>query len=353
MKKKTISALSSKINTSPGSLLYIGDVHRHKTDIQLITYNPETVNEFTSQDIEEVISKYDPDSVNWININGLHDVEVIERIGMKFGLHPLLMEDILNTHQIPKVEDYDDCQFFTLKMLLIGNAQINREHVCFVLGRNFIISFNEKSGDYFDQIKARLITGKGRSRKRKADYLYYLLIDRVVDNYYLILESIAGEIEETEDKLVNPEDIRSFKKILSVKRKLIEMRKEIFPLQNAVGYLINNDTGLIENSTLPFLKDIQDHVTQVTEIYNSLYETIPLLLDLYNSNLSNRLNSVMKTLTVVATIFIPLTFIVGFYGMNFKYMPEIYWKWSYPVLVIIMIVISVFMVIYIKKKKWE
>jgi len=355
MKKKSLSALRTKVNTSPGSLVYLGDIHRPSAEIQLITYNPEKVDVHTGSDMVEILAKCGDDCINWINIDGLHDISMIEKIGEKFSLHPLLLEDILNIHHIPKLEDYGDCQFFTLKMMTINNDdnQIHHEHLSFVLGRNYLLSFNENNGNYFDQIRERLIAGKGRSRKRKADYLYYLLIDRIVDNYYVVLESIAGEIEATEEVLVNPDERSSIQNILSVKRKLIDMRKEIIPLKSAVGILVNNDSDLIDKATLPFLNDLRDHVTQVNEIYNSLYETVPMLLDLYNSNVSNRLNSVMKTLAIVGTIFIPLTFIVGFYGMNFKYMPELYWKWGYPGIIFLMVTVTVFMIIYIRKKKWE
>lgn len=347
---------SKKSGLPPGSLVYVGEQITKDVKITVIDYDDEHFEEKIITTIEESYKFKDTKTVTWINIDGVHRSEIIEKIGKHFDIHSLILEDILNTaQQHPKMDDLGNYIFVILKMLSYDEKQdiVNTEQVSLILGSNYVISFQEgKEGDVFDPIRERIRTSRGRIRKMGADYLVYELIDIIIDNYFLILEKLGDRIEDLEEKLVNnptPETLRSLHKL---KREMIMLRKSVWPLREVVNRMERGESFLIKESTAIYLRDVYDHTIQVIDTIETFRDIISGMVDIYLSSISNRMNEIMKVLTIIATIFIPLTFIVGIYGMNFKYMPEIEWHWGYPAVWIIMIVITVFMLIYFKKKKW-
>ncbi len=346
--------MSRKAGLPPGTLLYIGEKKTEKARIRLINYNPGHLEERDLSAIEEGFPYKEAASVTWINVDGIHQVDIIEKIGSHWGLHPLTLEDILNTEQRPKMEDFEDYLFLVLKMLTYdeGKSQLCMEQVSFVLGPSFVISFQEIEGDVFEPVRNRLRSGRGRIRKMGPDYLAYALMDAVVDNYFLVLEKIGEDIETLEDELVKRPRPETVQAIHDLKRKLIFMRKSVWPLREAVVRLERGETPLIQEKTVVYLRDVYDHTIQVIDTIESFRDMVSGMLDVYLSSLSNRMNEVMKVLTIIATIFIPLTFIAGIYGMNFEYMPELKWHSAYGLVWIVMIVIALSMLWFFRKRKW-
>lgn len=347
--------LIRKTGLPPGTLVYTGDKKNEKVTIHLIDYSENSFEERIIEDIEDCAIYKDKPTVSWINIEGIHDTKIIEKTGKLFRIHPLLLEDILNINQRPKAEDFDDYLFFTLKMLHYDKAkkEISFEQVSFVLGKYHVISFQEGlEGDLFDSIRDRLKANKGTIRKKGADYLAYLLIDAIVDNYYEVIEQLDETIEELETSIMEGRTNHGIAHIQKLKKDLIYLRKSIYPLREAISYLLKGESGLIQAGTLRYFRDIYDHTIYVFENLETYRDILTGLLDVYLSSLSNKMNVVMKTLTIISTIFIPLTFIVGVYGMNFDFFPELHWKWSYPIVWLVMISLSLCMVIYFKRKRW-
>jgi magnesium transporter len=347
--------LTRKTGLPPGTLIYTGEKKTEKVSIHLIDYSENSFEEKVIDDIDECVLYKDKPSVSWINIEGIHDTIIIEKTGKIFDLHPLLLEDILNVNQRPKAEDFNNYLFFTLKMLHYDKAkrEISFEQVSFVLGKYHVISFQEGiEGDLFDPIRERLKSNKGTIRKKGSDYLVYLLIDAIVDNYYEVLESLDETIEELEIAVMEERAKDCIAHIQKLKKDLIYLRKSIYPLREAISYILKGESQLVETTTLRYFKDVYDHTIYVFESLETYRDVLTGLLDVYLSSLSNKMNVVMKTLTIISTIFIPLTFIVGVYGMNFDFLPELHWKWSYPLVWLVMISISVYMVFYFKRKKW-
>ena len=287
-------------------------------------------------------------------MDGVHNVSVLEKLGDCFGLHRLVMEDIMNTDQRPKMEDYGEYLYIVLKMLAGGkNGEIVAEQVSLVLGANFVLSFQEGvEGDVFNLIRDHLRTGKGRIRKMKADYLAYALLDAVVDNYFVVLEKFGDKIESIETELIGNPTQETVQRIYQLKREMIFLHNAVWPLREVVSGLGKHESSLIQESTAPYLRDVYDHTIHVIDSVDIYREMLSSMLDLYLSSVSNRLNEVMKVLTVISLIFMPLTFIAGVYGMNFKYMPELEWHYGYFFSLFLMLGISVLMLFYFKRKKW-
>ena len=279
---------------------------------------------------------------------------MIEKIGRKFNLHHLVLENIIQTGQRPKIEDFDEYIFFLIKMLYYAptGGFIEEEQVSIILGKNYVISFQEKPGDVFDIIRERIRDPKYRIRKEGSDYLAYSLLDRIVDNYFVILETLGDTIEDTEKEVFSKSDGKTIRKIYSMKRKMIMVRKSIWPLREVVSSFIRSESPLISRSNYRFLNDLYDHIILLIDTIESFRDMVSGLLDIYLSSVSNKMNEVMKVLTIIATIFIPLTFIAGVYGMNFRNMPELYWPWAYFAVLGLMGVITIGMIIYFKRKKW-
>jgi magnesium transporter len=350
---KQASRRSRKTGLEPGSLVHVGERKIEKAKITLLDYDEEHIEERDVKNIEECFAFKETASVTWINIAGLHEVEIIEKLGGRFGLHPLILEDILNTGQRPKMEDGGDYIYLVLKTLSAnGGAEEKVEQVSLVLGPNFVITFLESDNPIFDPVKERIRKSKGRIRKMASDYLAYALLDTVVDNYFAILEKLGETIDLLEVELLSNPRTATLQQIHRLKREMIYLRKSVWPLREVISGLQRAESPLIKETTGMFLKDLYDHTIQVIDTVETFRDMLSGMLDTYLSSLSNRMNEVMKVLTIIATIFIPLTFLAGIYGMNFKFMPELEWRWGYFLVWGVMIVVGVALAAYFKRKKW-
>jgi magnesium transporter len=349
-----IKKRSPKVGLPPGTLVHIGEKKVEKARITIMDYDETNLEEKGAKTIEESYPFKDKPTVTWINIDGLHEVEIIEKLGSHFGLHPLLLEDILNTDQRPKMEDYGDYIFVVLKMLYPGENkdEIEAEQVSLILGSNFVISFQESEGDVFDPVRDRIRKNKGRIRKAGADYLAYALLDAIVDNYFLILENVGEKIEDTEQQLATNPSPETLQYIRELKNEMIFLRKSIWPLRELINGLERCESTLIHQSTGAYLRDVYDHTIQIIDTVESYRDMISGMVDIYLSSISNKMNEVMKVLTIFASIFIPLTFVAGLYGMNFEFMPELKWHWGYFALLAVMALIGISLVFYFKRKRW-
>jgi len=345
---------SNKVGLPPGTLVHIGEKRTEKVRITVIDYDETQFQEKEVETIEECFPFKDKPTVTWINIDGIHEVEIIEKIGKHFEIHPLVLEDILNTGQQPKMEDLEQYVLVILKMLFYDEEtkEINPEQVSLILGPNFLITFQEREGDVFNHIRDRIRKAKGRIRKTKADYLTYSLIDTIVDHYYVVLEKLGEWIEGLEEELVGNPTPETLQTIHTLKRELIFLRRSVWPLREAVISLERGESTLIHESTGIYLRDVYDHTIQVIDTIETFRDMVSGMLDVYLSSISNRMNEVMKVLTIIATIFIPLTFVAGIYGMNFKYIPELEWHWGYAGALILMGLIAFVMLLYFRRKRW-
>ncbi len=345
---------SRKAGLPPGSLIHVGEVKAERTKITVIDYAEKDFQEKETEAVEECFAFRDKATVTWINVDGVHDGEVIGKLGSCFGVHPLILEDIMSTGQRPKIEDMGSYIYIVVRMLSFQAAkrEVQSEQVSLILGPNFVISFQESVGDVFDSVRERIRTGKGRVRRMGPDYLAYALIDAIVDNYFLVLEKLGEKVEEIEEELVNDPSRKTLQEIHVMKREMIYLRKSVWPLREVISGLTRTESKLISESTGIFLRDVYDHTVQVIDTVETYRDMLSGMLDIYLSSISNRMNEVMKVLTIIATIFIPLTFIAGIYGMNFKVMPELEWRWGYFIVLGVMAGLAVWMVIYFKRKKW-
>jgi magnesium transporter len=329
-----------------------------KVILELIQYTDKEYSKHEDLPIGELIGNIKQDQINWINVDGLHEKSIVQKIGDHFCLHSLLVEDITSDHQ-PKVEEYDDYLFFTLKMLYrIEDNQIDYEQISFVLGKDYLLSFQEKEGDLFGPLRDRIRLDQGRIRKRKADYLLYRLVDIIVDNYYSVLDAIGQQIETIEEEIYQNSTDQQFRKIQKLKKELIYLRKALYPLRDAMSKLIKDESGFIEDANIRYYADVYDHVVHIIDSLDTYKDLTSGLMDIYINTLNTRMNEVMKVLTIISTIFIPLTFIVGVYGMNFDTeksvwnMPELKSAYGYPVVMGLMFIMVVGMIRYFKFKKW-
>jgi len=351
---KFIKKRSKKAGLPPGTLVHIGERKTEKIKITIMDYDETQFQVRETETLEECYPFKDRPTIIWINIDGIHEIETLEKLGDCFGLHPLTLEDILNTDQRPKIEDYGEYIFIVLKMLYPDDdtGEILAEQVSLVLGKNFVISFQEREGDIFNSVRERIRSGKGRIRKMGADYLVYSLLDSIVDNYFIILEKLGERIEFLEEKLIINPVPEAINLIHKLKREMIFLRRSVWPLREVIGSIERGESSLIKGSTNIYLRDVYDHTIQVIDTIETFRDILSGMLDIYLSSVSNRLNAVMKVLTIIATIFMPLTFIAGIYGMNFKYMPELEWRWGYPVILLTMVSIGILMLVSFRKKKW-
>ncbi len=352
--RKFIKRSSKKAGSAPGTLVFVGEQKVENVKFTIIDYDADTLQETEVTSIEECLVFRDKKSVTWINISGLHDVEIIEKLGVKFNLHPLLMEDIVNTDQRPKLEDHDDYLIVILKMLYSEgqNHVTQHEQISLIVTPSVVISLQEKEGDVFDPVRQRIRKGKGRIRKSGTDYLAYALIDTVVDHYFKVFEEIGLKIEALQDQVLENPSPEILQAIQNLKREMIFIRKSIWPLREIISGLLRSESVLIKEDITTYLRDVYDHTIQVIDTTETFRDMLSGMLDIYLSSVSNRMNEVMKVLTIMATIFIPMTFIAGIYGMNFEFMPELKWHWSYPVLWVVLITIFIAMVLWFKRKKW-
>lgn len=349
-----VKSRSQKAGLPPGALVHVGERFREQTKIVIIDYDEGHFLEKEVHTVEECLPFKDKQSTTWINISGIHDVDILEELGCAFGLHHLILEDILNTDQRPKMEDCGDYIYIVLKMI-INKKNIGTdasEQISIVLGRNFVISFNENESDALKSVRDRIEGGKGKIRKMGPDYLAHAIIDTIIDNYFLALEKTGERIEDIEAELLKNPTYATLHAIQRLKKEMILLRKSVWPLRETISGLERIESPLIQETTGMYFKDIYDHTIQVIDTIETFREMLSGMLDIYLSSVSNKMNQIMKVLTIIATIFMPLTFLAGIYGMNFEYMPELKWRYGYFIILIIMLSIGLAMVIYFRKKKW-
>ncbi len=344
---------STQAGLPPGTLVHVGPKRVEKARVSVMDYDESRFEEKEVTRIEECFPFRDSPTVTWINVDGLHEVSLIERLGAHYNLHPLILEDILNTAERPKIEDYGDYLFLVLKVFVRNGKSDEKMHqVSLVLGPNVVITFQERETGIFECLKDRIRKGKGRLRKSGADYLAYAIIDGIVDSYFGVLEKFSEEIETLEDELVLDPKREILQRIHVLKREMIYLRKSAWPLREVINGMERLDTPLVKPTTDIYLRDVYDHVVQIIDTMEMSRDILSGMLETYLSSVSNRMNEVMKVLTIIATIFIPLTFIVGVYGMNFKFMPELEWRWGYFLVWGIIAAVGLTMVYFFKKKKW-
>ncbi len=345
---------SRKAGLPPGTPVHLGELKSEITRLTLLHYNEQRAVEQEFKTVPECLALRDTPGVSWINVTGLHEVELLAQFGSAFGLHPLVLEDILNTDQRPKLEDYGEYLYIVIKRL--GNDtptnEISMEQISLILGHNLVISFLESDSGIFNTIKERILGKRGRICKLGADYLAYTLIDTVVDNYFAIFEKLGERIETLQDGLVSRPTSASLQTLQALKREMLFLRKSIWPLREVVSGLQRGDSPLIQKDTWLYLRDVYDHTIQVIDTIETYRDMLSGMMDIYLSSLSIRLNEVMKVLTIIATIFMPLTFIAGLYGMNFHHMPELGWRWGYPLVLLLMAAVAGAMLVFFRRKKW-
>ena len=354
MAKKDRVKISHKTGLTPGTLMFVGEVKVEEMTASLIRYNQ---NETQTHNLEEKnISKIESSTsdVLWININGLHEIESIQEICQKWSVHQLIIEDIVNTNHRPKIEIYDDHIFVVTKMYFYQSVSksISFEQVSFILTDNTVLSFQERPGDVFEPVRDRLKNNKGRIRKSGADYLLYSLLDCMVDSYFNLLEKIDEDLERSEKAMLSEPSSDALSNFFALKRSLLLLKKSAWPLREITSQLLKGKSELIKDSTEPYLRDLNEHTIHVIDSIETFRELASGLTDMYLSMTSNKMNEIMKVLTICASMFIPLTFIAGIYGMNFEYMPELQWKYSYFIIIGAMVAIIITMVVFFMKKKW-
>ena len=337
----------------PGTVVYTGDEQTAKVKITLMQFNEKELLEKDFYDVDECFAQTVFEKVSWINVDGIHNTEIIQKIGEKFGIHSLTLEDIANNEQRPKFEEYETYLLSVMKMISYSGEIHSEQLSVILLDNNTVLSFQEADGgDAFDIIRTRIRTGKGRVRKMGSDYLAYCLIDAVVDLYFVILEKIGDRIEVLEEELVNDPNKKTMKFLHEMKREMIFLRKAVWPMRELINNFERCESKLIKKNTRIFLRDLYDHTIRVIDTVETFRDLLSGMMDIYLSSVSNRMNEVMKVLTIITTIFIPLSFIAGIYGMNFENMPELHTRFGYYILWMVMIVTAVGMIFYFKKRKW-
>lgn len=351
---RLIPKRKKKVGLPPGSLVYTGDKVKADIKLALLDYSETQCAENLDYPVDACGAIKDSPSVAWLNVDGVSNIELLKKLGDQFGLHPLVLEDILNTDQRPKIEDHGDYLFIVIKMLSSDGNGMTMEQVSLILGKNFVISFQEdgKPGDVFDPLRTRLRNGAGRIRRQGADFLAYSLLDAIVDNYFLILENVGTRTEVLEDELLLNPTPATVDKIQRLRREMVFLRKSVWPLREVVSFMQRAESPLIHSSTGIYLRDVYDHTIQVIDTIETLRDMISGMLDIYLSSISFRMNEIMKVLTIMSTVFIPLTFIVGVYGMNFEFLPELKWHWAYPALWVFMVGVVLVMLLLFRRKRW-
>lgn len=344
---------SEKTGLPPGTVIYSGDEQTAKVKLTLMQFNEKEFFEKDFSDVDECLSTVEADKVTWINVDGIHDTAIIQKIGEKFSIHSLTLEDIANNEQRPKFEDYEDYLVNIMKMISYSGEIHSEQLAVMLFDNNTVVSFQEADGgDAFDIIRTRIRSGKGRVRKMGADYLAYCLIDAVVDLYFVVLEKIGDRIETLEEELVNDPNKQTMKLLHGMKREMIFLRKAVWPMRELINNFERCENKLIKKATRLFLRDLYDHTIRVIDTVETFRDLLSGMMDIYLSSVSNRMNEVMKVLTIISTIFVPVTFIAGVYGMNFKYFPELDSPYGYWVCWAVMLAIMISFLIYFKRKKW-
>lgn len=345
---------SASYGLAPGEAVFIGEKKVEIPSLHVIDYTAESLQESHPEHIEDIGVYRDSNSVSWINLYGVHDPDIVQQIASLFALHPLVAEDIVNTGQRPKMEVYEDHLFFVLKMMHYNEAEnrVHSEQLSIILGKNFVLTFQERPGDVFQPLRKRLHEKTGKIRDAGADYLTYVLLDTVVDNYILLVERVGERIEDLEVELLDNPDKKTLAQINDYKREMNYLRKSIRPAKEFIQQLSRLETTFFSETTEPFLKDLLDLASQAMEAVDSYRIMLNDHLDIYNSSISNRLNEIIKVLTIFSVVFIPLTFIAGVYGTNFDYLPELHFRYSYLIFWIVLLLTAGIMLLFFKRKKW-
>jgi len=352
-RKHRVSRVQGKMGKAPGTISYLGSKDKAHSKVHITTYNEDEFEEVDTVDIERILGIKSCDKTAWINVVGINDEAFIESLGTSFGLNPLLLEDAVNTEQRPKIDEYEDYIFGVFRMLYLSPTEdIVGEHVAMVLMENTVLVFQEVEADVFDGVRNRIQSKSGRIRSRGADYLFFALLDSIIDNYFLVLEHINHRIETLEDEVYSDPKPIVAQNIQELKKEILKIRRWIFPVKELISRLIETENPLITKDTKLFLRDALDHTLEINESLQIYREMSMSLMEMYMSNMSNKMNEVMKVLTIMASIFIPLTFIVGVYGMNFDHMPELHTDYGYYYVWGVMIVLFVGMMAYFKRKNW-
>jgi magnesium transporter len=341
------------VGLPPGTPVYVGRERTGPVKVSVFDFDADRVEERAEVPLADCAPMRDSATTTWIDVDGVHVAGVVEELCGHFGIHPLVVEDIVNTAQRPKVEDHEGYLYLVVRMLRRdAEGELRSEQVSILLGPHWVISFQEEPGDVFEPVRERIRTGKGRIRKSGPDYLAYALLDAVVDHYFVVFEPYGDRVEELEADLARNPDPEVLEAIHRLKRELIGVRRAVWPLREALSALARTESPLVRKQTGVFLRDVYDHAVQVIDTVEAFRDTVSGLLDLYLSSVSNRMNEVMKVLTIIATIFIPLTFIAGIYGMNFRFMPELLWRWGYFGALGVMAAVAIGMVVYFRRKRW-
>lgn len=357
-KKTKIGKRFHKPGTAPGTLRSPETTVTGPVRITVIDYGPDRLVEKTIGRVEELEQFCETPTVTWINVEGLGDVGVIEKIGQMFNLHPLALEDVLNCGQRPKLEGYDTYHFLVMKSLFFKENELQTEQISFFLAGNFVITFQEVPGDSFEAVRERIRKGKGQIRKAGADYLTYALVDALVDEFFPVLEKYGERIEELENEVLAQPSRETIQEVHKIKRELLLLRRVAWPERDVINAMMREESDVIRPGTQVFLRDCYDHTVQVIDMIETFRDLSSGMLEVYLSSTSNRLNEVMKVLTIISTIFIPLNFIAGVYGMNFKTelsplnMPELNWYFGYPAVLTVMAIVAGGLVVYFRRKGW-
>ena len=349
-----IRGRSRKSGLPPGTLVHVGEKRTEPVPVATMAYDERHVIEDETANISQCSHLSGASGVTWIDVDGVHQMDILEKAGECLSIHPLVLEDIVNTEQRPKMEDFEGYIFLVARMpqYVAGNGTLDVEQISIILGPNYVLSFQEKPGDIFDPVRDRIRNSRGRIRRMGADYLAYSLLDALVDSYFVVLERMAEEIERIEERLVTDPQPETLQSIHKLKQDVIYLRKSVWPLREMIGGLARGETSLIKEDLLIYLRDTYGHAVQVMDTVETFRDVISGMLDIYLSSISNRMNEVMKVLTIIATIFIPLTLITGLYGMNFRFMPELDWPLGYPMVWLVMVAIAGGMLLYFRRKKW-
>lgn len=350
----TFKRYTQKVGKPPGTLEYLGEEQTEPIRITVLDYDETHFHIEKIQTFETCLSYKDTETVTWIQIEGIHDISVIEDIGECFGVDPLLLEDMLSPTQMPKIEFTENfvCIFFKSLDYDTESDKISREQICLIIGHNYVISLQENDSNIFASIRNRLQNGQGRIRRMHSGYLAYALIDVIVDHYFVVLDEVNERVHVLEEEIMNESSPEVLKKVNDLRAEQLLLRRPIFPLRDVLIEILDDEIPLLDEDLHPYFQDVYEHLLQVIQMLEVIRTNITGLFDIYTSTVSQRMNEVMKVLTIVATFFIPLTFIAGIYGMNFKYMPELDNAWGYPIVLLVMLGISIGMFIFLKLKKW-